>query len=161
MRRLWLFLFLLINVSCEDLGTNPWEGWQTKHLWSLTLSLPPDVSEPWGDPNPPPPTKFWMSRELLIILVYGPGQDSSIIEPHLRYPRAKVDDIFVGKYPAKRLAYTALPQDSTGWDAMLKVFLPYAGNGQNQVSLSVLYDGEKSIPELIVRSLRVNDHGPQ
>jgi hypothetical protein len=160
MKRLGLFLFLLLNVSCEDLGTNPWEGWENHNLWGVSFSLPSGAVVPWVDPNPPAYLRHWrIGDSISVTFVYAPGQDTMFAKALSCYPGAMVENIVVGSHPGKLLTCAFTPLTSLDWRGVLRVFLPHVGNGQNQVSFEVLYTREKATPELIVRSLRINGDG--
>ena len=155
-----IFALVFFLVSCEDLGTNPWEGWNTYLVFGTSISLPPGAVVPWVDPNPPASTRLWLVGDSIwVTMVYSPSRDTIYTKYRSDYTDATVTNIDVGGWPGELLIYTLTPLSSRDFSGGLIAFVPNVGNGANQLFLHVQYRGGRTVPDLIVRSLKINGGG--
>ncbi len=155
-----ILALMFFLVSCEDLGTNPWEGWDTYIEFGVSISLPPGAIVPWLDPGLPASARLWLVGDSIwVSMFYSPGQDSIYAQSRSYYTDATVTKIDVGGWPGDLLSYTVKPLNSRDFPAGLIVFVPRVGNGTNQLFVQVQYMGGRTTPDLIVRSLRINGGG--
>ena len=144
-------------IACKDVGTNPWDGWNQRHIGRVYFAVPPDMQWVEVDGRPRGLAEMWASpdgeQSLRAVMFYGAGLDTSQSFPP---PDLATDSqsILLKGYRARRLTYIFT---SEVWEQITAIWIPDLRDNGIQMMFMVIQYGRQSpqTAAAILNSLRL------
>ncbi len=154
----FIYLALLFApVACKDVGANPWDGWNQRHIGKASFAVPPDMQWVEVDGRPTGLAEMWASpdrdQSLRASIFYGARLDTSQSFP----PSDHATDshpIWLNGYQAQRLTFLST---SGVWEEITGIWIPDLRDNGTQMMFMVIQYGKPS-PQTaaeILASLRI------